>query len=44
MGDVYRKMDKENEALNAYARAKNIYTALKNNDEVEEIEKRIRNK
>jgi len=44
MGDVYRKDRKEDKALEAYNRAKNIYTALKNDDEVKEIEGIIRNK
>jgi len=43
MGDVYRKAGKTQEALDAYARAKGIYEALKNDDEVSEIEKKMRN-
>ncbi|MCL2211464.1 MAG: tetratricopeptide repeat protein [Treponema sp.] len=43
MGDVYRKAGREKEALEAYARARGIYTALRNDDEIMEIEKKMRN-
>jgi len=43
MGDVYRKAGREKEALEAYARAKGIYEALKNEDEAAEIVKKMRN-
>jgi len=45
MGDVYRNDRKEDKALEAYNRAKNIYIALKIDDKavLDDIEKRIRN-
>ena len=43
MGDVYRKMDREEEALDAYSRARAIYSAIGNEYEVEEIDKRMEN-
>jgi tetratricopeptide (TPR) repeat protein len=44
MGDVYRKTGRESEALEAYERAKSIYTALRNDAQVAEIERKMRNK
>jgi len=43
VGDVYRKNGRINESNEAYNRAKNIYAAMKNEDEVAEIEKRMKN-
>jgi len=41
MGDVYRKMGKQDEAREAYNRARTIYTAIGNEDEAAEMSKRI---
>jgi len=41
MGDVYRKAGRRNEALDAYLRSRMIYDAMRNEYEVEEIDKRI---
>jgi len=41
MGDVYRKAGRENEAHDAYMRAKGIYSALKNDEMIKEIEFKI---
>ena len=43
MGDVYKKMGKPNEALEAYGRAKTIYTAMGNESEAAETDRRMRN-
>jgi len=43
MGDVYRKAGREQDALEAYERAKGIYEALKSDNEISEIEKKMRN-
>ena len=43
MGDVYRRAAREQEALEAYNRARTIYIALGNDYEIAETEKRIRN-
>jgi tetratricopeptide (TPR) repeat protein len=42
MGDVHRKTGREEEAQNAYRRARAIFSAMGNNDEVLEIDRRIR--
>ena len=41
MGDVYKKMGKQNEAKEAYKRARAIYAAIRNDVEVAEMDKRI---
>jgi tetratricopeptide (TPR) repeat protein len=43
MGDVYRKMGRNEDALEAYKRARAIFEALGNKDEVTEIDNRMRN-
>ena len=41
MGDVYKKMEKQAEAKEAYGRAKAIYTAIGNENEIAQIDKRL---
>jgi len=43
MGDVYRRAGREREAIEEYQRARTIYTAMGNESEVAEINRRIRN-
>jgi len=43
MGDVYRKAGRNNEALEAFTRARAIYAAIGNEHEVAEIDNRINN-
>jgi len=43
MGDVLRKAGREQEALDAYRRAREIYAAMRNDNEVAETENRMRN-
>jgi tetratricopeptide (TPR) repeat protein len=43
MGDVYRKMGRNEDALEAYKRARSIFEALGNKDEVTAIDNRMRN-
>jgi len=42
MGDVYRKMGKNEDALGAYKRSRAIYSAMGNKEEVAELDNRIR--
>jgi len=44
MGDVYRKMNREADALAAYNRSREIFTAMRHNIEAAEIEERITGK
>jgi tetratricopeptide (TPR) repeat protein len=43
MGDVYRKMGRNDDALEAYKRSRAIYEAMGNKDEVIAIDNRIKN-
>jgi len=42
MGDVYKKMGRQKEAAEAYGRARGIYAAMRNDSEVAEIDRRIK--
>ena len=42
MGDVYKKMGKQKEAAQAYGRSRGIYAAMRNDSEVAEIDRRMR--
>jgi len=43
MGDVYRKAGRNEEAMEVYTRAREIYIAMGNKHEVDETERRMRN-
>jgi len=42
-GDVYRNAGRQNEALDAYGKARTIFAAMRNDHEVAETDKKIRN-